>query len=92
MKRFFIAYLVGVLMVLVFYIMFPLIIEGEMLDLSSERVLDMMIPQMLFCGVVFGVVFTIIGFIYERNKIKRETEKVMKEYFEYQMRKENENK
>ena len=90
MKRFFIAYFVGALMTLVFYIIFPLIMEGEMLDLSSKRVLDMMIPQMLICGVAFGVVFTIIGVISQRNKSKQETEKAMKEYFEYQLRKEKE--
>ncbi|MBE6305444.1 MAG: hypothetical protein E7082_05955 [Bacteroidales bacterium] len=90
MKRFVIAYFVGALMVLVFYIMFPLIMEGEMLDLSSKRVLDMMIPQMLICGAAFGVVFTIIGAISQRNKSKQETEKAMKEYFEYQLRKEKE--
>lgn len=90
MKRFVIAYFVGALMVLVFYIMFPLIMDGEMLDLSSKRVLDMMIPQMLICGAAFGVVFTIIGAISQRNKSKQETEKAMKEYFEYQLRKEKE--
>ena len=90
MKRFVITYFVGALMVLVFYIMFPLIMEGEMLDLSSKRVLDMMIPQMLICGAAFGVVFTIIGAISQRNKSKQETEKAMKEYFEYQLRKEKE--
>lgn len=90
MKRFVIAYFVGALMVLVFYIIFPLIMDGEMLDLSSKRVLDMMIPQMLICGAAFGVVFTIIGAISQRNKSKQETEKAMKEYFEYQLRKEKE--
>lgn len=90
MKRFIVTYLIGALMVFVFYIMFPLIMEGEMLDLSSKRVLDMMIPQMLICSAAFGVVFTIIGAISQRNRSKQETEKAMKEYFEYQLRKEKE--
>lgn len=88
MKRFVITYFVGALMVFVFYIIFPLIMEGEMLDLSSKRVLDMMIPQMLICGAAFGVVFTIIEAISQRNKSKQETEKAMKEYYEYKLRKE----
>ena len=90
MKRFIITYLIGALMVFVFYIMFPLIMEGEMLDLSSKRVLDMMIPQMMICGAAFGIVFTIMGAIAKRNKSKQDAEKAMKEYFEYQLKKEKE--
>ena len=78
MKRFIISYLVGVLLVLVFYFVFPLVMEGEMLDLSSKRVLNQMIPQMMICGVAFGVVFTIIGAISQRNKSKQDAEKAMK--------------
>lgn len=88
MKRFIISYLVGVLFVLVFYFVFPLVMEGEMLDLSSKKVLNQMIPQMMICGTVFGIVFTIMGVIAERNKSKRDAERAMKEYFERQMRKE----
>lgn len=90
MKRFIISYLVGVLLVLVFYFVFPLVMEGEMLDLSSKRVLNQMIPQMMICGAAFGVVFTIIGAISQRNKSKQDAEKAMKEYFEYQLKKEKE--
>ena len=90
MKRFIVTYLIGALMVFVFYIMFPLIMEGEMLDLSSKRVLDMMIPQMMICGAAFGIVFTIMGAIAKRNKSKQDAEKAMKEYFEYQLKKEKE--
>lgn len=90
MKRFIISYLVGALSVLVFYFVFPLVMEGEMLDLSSKRVLNKMLPQMMIVGSVFGIVFTIIGVIAERNKSKRDTERVMREYFERQMRKEQE--
>ena len=90
MKRFIVAYFVGALMVLAFYVVFPLIMEGEMLDLGSKRVLDMMLPQMMICGAVFGIVFTIIGVIAKRNKSKQDTERVMREYFERQMRKEQE--
>ena len=90
MKRFIISYLVGVLFVLVFYFVFPLVMEGEMLDLSSKRVLNQMIPQMMIVGVAFGVVFTIIGAISQRNKSKQDAEKAMKEYFEYQLKKEKE--
>lgn len=90
MKRFVISYLVGALFVLVFYFVFPLVMEGEMLDLSSKRVLNQMIPQMMIVGVAFGVVFTIIGAISQRNKSKQDTERVMREYFERQMRKEQE--
>ena len=77
-------------MVLVFYIIFPLVMEGEMLDLGSKRVLNMMIPQMLIVGAAFGIVFTIMGAIADRNKSKQEAEKAMKEYFEYQLKKEKE--
>ena len=90
MKRFIVAYFVGALMVLAFYIVFPLIMEGEMLNLGSKRVLNMMLPQMMICGAVFGIVFTIIGVIAKRNKSKQDTEKAMKEYFEYQLKKEKE--
>ncbi len=90
MKRFLIAYLTGALVVLVFYIIFPLVMEGEMLDLGSKRVLNMMIPQMLIVGAAFGIVFTIMGAIADRNKSKQEAEKAMKEYFEYQLKKEKE--
>lgn len=90
MKRFIVTYLIGALMVFVFYIMFPLIMEGEMLDLSNKRVLDMMIPQMMICGAAFGIVFTIMGAIAKRNKSKQDAEKAMKEYFEYQLKKEKE--
>ena len=90
MKRFLTAYLTGALMVLVFYIIFPLVMEGEMLDLGSKRVLNMMIPQMLIVGAAFGIVFTIMGAIADRNKSKQEAEKAMKEYFEYQLKKEKE--
>ncbi len=90
MKRFIVAYLMGALFVLVFYIIFPFVIEGVMLDLSSKRVLNQMIPQMLIVGGAFGVVFTIIGAIADRNKSKQETENAMKEYFEHQLRKEKE--
>lgn len=90
MKRFIISYFVGALFVLVFYFVFPLVMEGEMLDLSSNRVLNKMIPQMMIVGSVFGIVFTIMGAIAERNKSKRDTERVMREYFERQMRKEQE--
>jgi VIT1/CCC1 family predicted Fe2+/Mn2+ transporter len=90
MKRFIITYLIGALFVLVFYVIFPLVIEGEMLDLSSKRILNQMIPQMMIVGCAFGVVFTIIGAISDRNRSKQETEKAMKEYFEYQLKKEKE--
>ena len=90
MKRFIISYLVGVLFVLVFYFVFPLVMEGEMLDLSNKRVLNQMIPQMMIVGVAFGVVFTIIGAISQRSKSKQDAEKAMKEYFEYQLKKEKE--
>ena len=90
MKRFIISYLVGVLFVLVFYIVFPLVMEGEMLDISNKKVLNMMLPQMMIAGVAFGVVFTIIGAISQRNKSKQDAEKAMKEYFEYQLKKEKE--
>lgn len=90
MKRFIITYLIGALFVLVFYVIFPLVIEGEMLDLSSKRILNQMIPQMMIVGVAFGVVFTIIGAISQRNKSKQDAEKAMKEYFEYQLKKEKE--
>lgn len=90
MKRFIVAYFVGALMVLAFYIMFPLIMEGEMLNLGSKRVLDMMLPQMMICGAAFGIVFTIMGVIAKRNKSKQDAEKAMKEYFEYQLKKEKE--
>lgn len=90
MKRFIVAYFVGALMVLAFYIVFPLIMEGEMLNLGSKRVLNMMLPQMMIVGAAFGVVFTIIGAISQRNKSKQDAEKAMKEYFEYQLKKEKE--
>lgn len=90
MKRFIVAYLMGALFVLAFYIIFPFVIKGVMLDLSSKRVLNQMIPQMLIVGCAFGVVFTIIEAIAKRNKSKQETENAMKEYFEYQLRKEKE--
>ena len=90
MKRFIVAYFVGALMVLAFYIVFPLIMEGEMLNLGSKRVLNMMLPQMMIVGAAFGVVFTIIGAISKRNKSKQDAEKAMKEYFEYQLKKEKE--
>ena len=90
MKRFIISYLVGVLFVLVFYIVFPLVMEGEMLDISNKKVLNMMLPQMMIVGVAFGVVFTIIGAISQRNKSTQDAEKAMKEYFEYQLKKEKE--
>ena len=90
MKRFIISYLVGVLFVLVFYIVFPLVMEGEMLDISNKKVLNIMLPQMMIVGVAFGVVFTIIGAISQRNKSKQDAEKAMKEYFEYQLKKEKE--
>lgn len=90
MKRFIISYLTGALFVLAFYIVFPLIMEGEMLNLGSKRVLDMMIPQMMICGTVFVIVFTIMGAIAKRNKSKQDAEKAMKEYFEYQLKKEKE--
>ena len=90
MKRFIISYLVGVLFVLVFYIVFPLVMEGEMLDISNKKVLNIMLPQMMIVGAAFGVVFTIIGAISQRNKSKQDAEKAMKEYFEYQLKKEKE--
>lgn len=90
MKRFIVAYFVGALMVLAFYVVFPLIMEGEMLDLGSKRVLDMMLPQMMICGAAFGIVFTIMEAIAKRNKSKQDAEKAMKEYFEYQLKKEKE--
>lgn len=90
MKRFIISYLVGVLFVLVFYIVFPLVMEGEMLDISNKKVLNTMLPQMMIVGTAFGVVFTIIGAISQRNKSKQDAEKAMKEYFEYQLKKEKE--
>lgn len=90
MKKFVITYFVGALMVLVFYFVFPLVMEGEMLDLSSKRVLNQMIPQMMIVGAVFGIVFTLIAIIAKKNRSKQETEKAMKEYFEYQLRKEKE--
>ena len=90
MKRFIISYLVGVLLVLVFYIVFPLVMEGEMLDISNKKVLNIMLPQMMIIGAAFGVVFTIIGAISQRNKSKQDAEKAMKEYFEYQLKKEKE--
>lgn len=90
MKRFIVAYFVGALMVLAFYVVFPLIMEGEMLNLGSKRVLDMLLPQMMICGAAFGIVFTIIEVIAKRNKSKQDTERVMREYFERQMRKEQE--
>ena len=90
MKRFIISYLVGVLFVLVFYIVFPLVMEGEMLDISNKKVLNIMLPQMMIVGTAFGVVFTIIGAIFQRNKSKQDAEKAMKEYFEYQLKKEKE--
>ena len=90
MKRFIISYLVGVLFVLVFYIVFPLVMEGEMLDISNKKVLNTMLPQMMIVGTAFGVVFTIIGAISQRNKRKQDVEKAMKEYFEYQLKKEKE--
>jgi hypothetical protein len=34
----------------------------------------------MIVGCAFGIVFTIIGAISQRNKSKQETEKVMKEY------------
>lgn len=88
MKRFIISYLTGALFVLTFYIIFPLIMSGRMLDLGSKRVLDMMIPQMMICGAAFGIVFTIMGAIAKRNKSKQDVEKAMKEYLEQQMKKE----
>ena len=90
MKRFIISYLVGVLFVLVFYIVFPLVMEGEMLDISNKKVLNIMLPQMMIVGAAFGVVFTIIGAISKRNKSRQDAEKAMKEYFEYQLKKEKE--
>ena len=90
MKKFIVAYLTGALFVLTFYIIFPLIMSGRMLDLGSKRVLNEMIPQMMICGAVFGIVFTIIGAIAKRNKSKQDAEKAMKEYFEYQLKKEKE--
>lgn len=90
MKRFIISYLVGVLFVLVFYIVFPLVMEGEMLDISNKKVLNIMLPQMMIVGAAFGVFFTIIGAISKRNKSKQDAEKAMKEYFEYQLKKEKE--
>lgn len=88
MKRFVITYFIGALMVLVFYFVFPLVLEGEILDLSNERVLNQMITQMMIVGAVFGIVFTLIAVIAKRNRSKQETEKAMKEYYEYQLKKE----
>ena len=88
MKRFIISYLTGALFVLTFYIIFPLIMSGRMLDLGSKRVLNEMIPQMMIVGCIFGIVFTLIAAIAKRNRSKQEFEKSMKEYFEQQMKKE----
>ena len=88
MKRFIIAYLTGAVFVFTFYIIFPLIMSGRMLDLGSKRVLNEMIPQMMIVGCIFGIVFTLIAAIAKRNRSKQELEKSMKEYFEQQMKKE----
>lgn len=88
MKAFVISYFAGAMFVLTFYIIFPLIMSGEMIDLGSKRVLNEMIPQMMICGAVFGIVFTLISVIARKNKSKQELEKTMKEYFEQQMKKE----
>ena len=70
MKGFIISYLTGAMFVLTFYIIFPLIMSGRMLDLGSKRVLNEMIPQMMIVGAVFGIVFTLIAVIARKNRSK----------------------
>lgn len=92
MKRFIVSYLTGALFVLIFYIIFPLIMSGRMLDLGSKRILNEMIPQMMIVGVVFGIAFTLISVIARRNRSKQELEKTIKEYLGQQMKKEQKEK
>ena len=92
MKGFIISYLTGALFVLTFYIIFPLIMSGRMLDLGSKRVLNEMIPQIMIVGCVFGIVFTLISVIARKNRSKQELENTMKEYLEQQMKKEQKEK
>lgn len=87
MKRFIIPFFVGIVFVPVMYLLLSLILGGEMLDFSSQKLWNMMIPQMLICGILWGIIFTIIGILSKRNKSKQENERVMREYFEYQMKK-----
>jgi len=75
------GFISGLVFTAVMYILFPLLIEGRMIDFDSE-VVSTMIRQGLIIGIAFGLGFYLISLLSQRNKRKRELDDAMRKYFE----------
>lgn len=75
------GFITGVVFIGIFYILFPLLIEGRMIRFTS-KVISTMTQQALITGLVFALVMYVISLASKRNRRKRELEDAMKKYFE----------
>lgn len=74
------GFISGLVFTAVFYLAFPLLIEGRMLKFDNE-VVSTMIRQGLIIGIIFGLVFYLISLLSKHNKRKRELDEAMRDYF-----------
>lgn len=96
MKVFLKMFLVGVVFALIMFILIPCLVEGvspgyAIAKMTNNSLKVMNIIQVsVVCGIIWGGVFSLISWAVRRNREKKETDDLMREYLKKKLQEENE--